>query len=100
MPPVQWGSAVTDANGVINYDRVFRLITAIAACLGVLLGLAATIWQLSGHEIKDYTLLGWIITALVAPITGGVAATGLGKALLGKNGTGDYSTVVNNNVSQ
>lgn len=96
QPPVQWGSAVTDANGVIDYNRIFKLIAAIAGVLGICIALWATIRQLTGHSITDYTLLGWIITALVAPITGGTAAAGLGRSLLGKNGNGDYSTVVNN----
>lgn len=95
MPPVQWGSAVTDANGVIDYTRVFKLISAIAGVLGILVALGAALWQLGGHDIKEYTLLGWIITALVAPITGGVAGAGLGKALLGRNGNG---TTVNNHT--
>lgn len=87
--PVRWGSLVTDPDGEINYTRIFKLIAALAGVLGICLALFATIWQLAGNTIADKTLIGWIITALVLPITGGTAAGGITGALLRRNGNGN-----------
>ena len=90
--PVRWGSLVTDANGEIDYDRVRSLVAVMACCVGVAVALYATIREIRGAAaMGDHTLLGWIVTALVLPITGGtVAARFTGRVA---NGNGSNTTI-------
>lgn len=79
---------MTDLNGEIDYKRVREFIAALSAVLGLTVALGATVWQITGHTIEDTTLIGWLVTGLVLPITGGTVAAAITGTVLKRNGNG------------
>jgi hypothetical protein len=71
MLGVRWSTFLADANGVVDYVRVRALVAVLLAMLGGL----ATVWVvfLTEKNINEY-LVGMMVAACVAPLTGGKIA--------------------------
>lgn len=82
-PPIRWGSLMTDEYGEFDYKRIRACVSVFAAVAGIAVAVWAAIWETLGHAQPQNTVLGWIVMALVLPVTGGTIATGIARAKLG-----------------
>lgn len=64
---IRWSTLVADDSGIIDYPRVRSLVSVILATLG---GVAA-VWVIFLVREVNETLVGIVVAALVAPLTGG-----------------------------
>lgn len=74
---IRWSTLVADpATGVIDYARVRSFVSV---CLASLAGIA-TVWVvfLTSRDINEY-LVGIMVAACVAPMTGGKIADGIAQ---------------------
>ena len=70
---IRWSTLVADDKGVINYGRVRGLVSVILATVA---GIATVAVVFVVRDINEY-LVGIMVAACVAPLTGGQVADGL-----------------------
>jgi len=70
---IRWSTLVADEKGVINYGRVRGFVSVGLATLAGI----ATVWVVFMARDVNETLVGIMVAACVAPLTGGQVADGL-----------------------
>ena len=85
MTALRWASLIADPDGEIQNDKLRNLAGIVLGVLGGLLAIGLAAWSATGHTVEDTTLVGWVITALVAPVTVGKTLDGLANLRAAKN---------------
>ncbi len=82
--PIRWSTFVTDAEGVVDYDRCKALAVILMAVAGCFVILAATVLEVTRAVELPTQMVIITATILVAPITGAAFGGMVGKHLQAK----------------
>jgi hypothetical protein len=82
--PIRWSTFVTDADGVVDYDRCKQLAILAAFAGGCLVMLTATVLEITKAVEIPAQMIVIMGAALIAPITGQAFGSAVGKHLQAK----------------
>lgn len=82
--PIRWSTFITDADGVVDYDRVNHFIPALLALVGGIVMVAAAVLEVGTRVQLPTEQILIVGGALVLPITGGQLGAMVGKHLQAK----------------
>ncbi|HEX7123879.1 MAG TPA: hypothetical protein VF178_15990 [Gemmatimonadaceae bacterium] len=82
--PIRWSTFITDAEGVVDYDRVNHFIPALLALVGGIVMVAAAVLEVATRVQLPTEQILIVGGALVLPMTGGQIASMAGKHLQAK----------------
>ena len=79
--PIRWSTFITDADGIVEYDRCKSFVSILLALAGGAVMLAGAVLELTRAVELPTQMIVIMGTVLVAPITGGMIAGMFGKHL-------------------
>jgi hypothetical protein len=79
MPVIKWETLLTNAEGVIEYDRLSRFVAILLACLGALVVIIGAVLELGFGKVLPSEHADTAVWALVLPFTGGKIADAFGR---------------------